>query len=589
MTNTFFDIILIHAPSVYDFRDRDDICFSYLSNSDSVHVSPVFEMPPVGLLAIRDHLQQCGYKVAFFNIASHMLKYPDFCVETFFKAIPSKIIGIDLHWLAHAHGALEIASLYKSIHPEAKTLFGGISATYYHEELVAYPQADFVMRGYDTLLPLEMLMERLDSPGRLQEVPNLTYKQHGEVIVNSMDYIPEIYNATVDWSVVFNGATERVTPYNIVIPQAGCEYNCRLCGGSRYFFKNTMGLEKRAQKTAAMLHKEIKSIPVCQNRPHTVTTINFWHETPELLAAAKKALKQSKETQIGETREETGSKRLGIDTVHYSLHRLPEPSVVRDMARSGNVVLELSPDSSDLRIADACGRGKYTMEELEYFIDELIDDVFLFEIYFMIGLPFQSPDDVWKDVAYCEHLLEKYKGRRVMPYICPMLPFLDPGSEIFENPEKWGYQLHHKTLEEHRKALLSMNWKHRLNYSTRWMSRDELVDISYQSVRALTKLKEVHGKLSKGVSRSILDLIDDTVDLQAEIDNFQMIPEGDEKLQKETELKEIIATYNQNSVLKVRSQQRPVDFGFARKQWFDTDDAILKYSKQTAEDGVKKQ
>ena len=34
-----FDLILLHAPSVYDFRERDDVLFAYLSNLDSVHVS----------------------------------------------------------------------------------------------------------------------------------------------------------------------------------------------------------------------------------------------------------------------------------------------------------------------------------------------------------------------------------------------------------------------------------------------------------------------------------------------------------------------------------------------------------------------
>ena len=37
------DLLLVHAPSVHEFRDRSDILFAYLSNSDSVHVSPIFD------------------------------------------------------------------------------------------------------------------------------------------------------------------------------------------------------------------------------------------------------------------------------------------------------------------------------------------------------------------------------------------------------------------------------------------------------------------------------------------------------------------------------------------------------------------
>ena len=157
---TGFDMILVHAPSVYDFRDRDDVLFAYLSNSDSVHVSPIFEMPPVGILAIEQHLQRCGFNVEFFNVASQMLRESEFDVAEFFRKASGKYIGLDLHWLVHAHGALELATLYKEANPEAKTLMGGIASTYHHEELITYPQVDYVIRGYDTLLPIEMLMER---------------------------------------------------------------------------------------------------------------------------------------------------------------------------------------------------------------------------------------------------------------------------------------------------------------------------------------------------------------------------------------------------------------------------------------------
>ena len=40
------DLFLLHAPSVYDFRDRDDMLFAYLSDSDSVNVTSIYEMYP---------------------------------------------------------------------------------------------------------------------------------------------------------------------------------------------------------------------------------------------------------------------------------------------------------------------------------------------------------------------------------------------------------------------------------------------------------------------------------------------------------------------------------------------------------------
>jgi len=555
-----FDMILVHAPSVYDFRHRDDVLFAYLSNSDSVHVSSIFEMPPVGILAINQHLQRCGFTVDFFNVASKMLHDPEFDVEIFLKNAPASYLGVDLHWLAHAHGALELTRLYKEIHPSAKTVVGGIASTYYHEELITYPQIDYVIRGYDTLLPVELLLKAKNSPDALHEVPNLTWKHNGEIHINEMGYIPDVYTAAIDWKQVFSGDRKGMTPYNLVIPQAGCEYNCRWCGGSRYFFQKYMGLKKgRVQKKPEVLRAELQSIADASTNSHTVTMINFWHEYPELFDLATDIFMDE-----------------NINCVHFSLHHLPKVEKGRRMGMPAKAVIELSPDSHDLEVAKASGRGKYTMEEMEAFIDALLDDVYPFEIYFMLGLPKQTVANIWENVDYCEHLLKKYQGKRVTPFICLMLPFLDPGSEIYDNAEQWGYTIFHHTLEDHRKALLSMNWKHRLNYETKWLSRDELVNISYDAVRALTLLKNKYDMLPDGITKGMITLIDSTRELLKEIDAYQEMPDSDLKEAIGGNLKKRILEYNRIQFKMVRSQQRPVDLGFSKKQWFDTDEAFDK-------------
>jgi len=562
-----YDVLLVHAPSVYDFRDRDDILFAYLSNSDSVHVSPIFEMPPVGILALQQHIQNQGLTVDFFNIASQMLRHPDFSVEEFFENAPADFMGVDLHWLPHTHGALELMKLYKKIHPNAKTMVGGIASTFYHDELIRYPQVDYVVRGYDTLMPVERLVKSGNDPKVLAEIPNLSWKDAGEVRNNAMTYAPAVYSAAVDWGKVFSGDRKGMTPYNLVIPQAGCEYNCKWCGGSRYFFSKYMGLEKgrpaRMQKSPEALRQELLSISGANTGRHTVTMIDFWHEYPALFDMAADVFLDDK-----------------IKSVHFSLHRLPTIEKGKRMGMPVNPVIELSPDSHDFEVSKASGRGKYTMEQMEAFIDALLEDVYSFEIYYMLGLPGQTVENIRGTVQYCEHLLQKYKGKNVTPYICPMLPFLDPGSEIYDNPEQFGYTIFHKSLEAHRQALTQLNWKDRLNYETKWMTREQLVDISYEAVRALTLLKKQYGFLPKAFANSIVALIDRTTDLLKEIGEFQAMPDGPEKQALDPIIRGKIREYNRDQLKTVRSQQRPIDMGFAAQQWFDTEEAFAKVMPQ---------
>jgi clorobiocin biosynthesis protein CloN6 len=554
------DFALVHAPSVYDFRNRDDVLFAYLSNSDSVHVSPIFEMPPVGMFALEQHARAKGHRTKFFNLASRMLRDPAFDAERFIRSLDARFVGFDLHWLVHCQGALALAELWKRIHPGVKTVFGGISSTYFHEQLIEYSQVDYVVRGFDTLLPVELLLASNNAPAALASIPNLTYKRDREPTVNPLSHAPRVYSAAVDWSQVFSEDRKGMTPYNLVIPQAGCEYNCRWCGGSRHFFSKYMGLEHgvpRVHKSREALEKELRSIAVSAKGRHTVTMIDFWHEYPELFDAAADVFVDPK-----------------ITCVHFSLHRLPKLERAARMGESVQAVIELSPDSHDLTVAKASGRGKYTMDQMEEFIDNLLGRVHSFEIYFMIGLPQQTAASVLETVKYCEHLLEKYQGKPVTPFVCPMLPFLDPGSEIADNPEKYGYRLIHKTLEEHRRALTSLNWRDRLNYETKWMTRQELVDVSYQAVKRLTTAKERYGKLPAAFARSIRDLIDQTRSLLTELDAYQALPEGAGKESTAVAVKAKIRDYNARQLSAVRSQQRPVDLGFTRQQWFDTDEAI---------------
>jgi len=554
------DLALLHAPSVYDFRKKDDVLFAYLANSDSVHVSGIFEMPPVGLLAIHQYLESKGKKVEFYNIASHMLRYSEFDVEKFLFELEADFIGIDLHWLAHTQGVLELAKICKSYHKDSKIFIGGISASQLHLDAITYPQIDYVVRGADTLEYVEMLLNAENDPDRLKQVPNLTWKYQGEVIANDLEYPNKPYSAVIDWGKIFGNGNENITPYNIVIPQYGCEYNCNWCGGSQYSNQKEFGLSKVVEKTPQMLQQELTTLINSDTKKHTVTMINYWHEHDGLLDAVDEAFRNDK-----------------IERIHISIRKLPEVERIMKLSWSKKIIIELSPDSEQMELCKMCGHAHYTMEEMEDFIDNVLEAVYSFEIYFMIGIPNQTRESIQKTMNYCVHLLDKYRGKRVMPYICPMLPFLDMNSVFFDHSKRFGYKVYHKTLKDYCNALLSMNWKNRLNYETNCLSRSDLVDITYEIIREFTKKKAEYQILPKGICDGIVKLIDETVALLEEIDLYENMTESYEKECKGNKVRSAIFEYNQRAFKSVKSQQRPMDFGFARSQWFDTDEAFKRF------------
>ncbi len=155
------DLFLLHAPSVYDFRERDDMLFAYLSDSDSVNVTSIYEMYPIGWFSIKQRLADHGFDTKIVNIASLMLMHPDLDVPKLLGRLEAPIFGFDLHWMTQCQGAVELAAVLKREHPDALTIFGGISATYYASQLIEYPSVDVVVQGYDTLEPVTELVRQV--------------------------------------------------------------------------------------------------------------------------------------------------------------------------------------------------------------------------------------------------------------------------------------------------------------------------------------------------------------------------------------------------------------------------------------------
>jgi len=99
--------------------------------------------------------------------------------------------------------------------------------------------------------------------------------------------------------------------------------------------------------------------------------------------------------------------------------------------------------------------------------------------------------------------LQKFSGdKRLSLFIAPLAPFLDPGSLGFEQPQRHGYRILFRTLEEHRQALLAPSWKYSLNYETQWMTRQQIVDTAYEAILRLNRLKAKYGIIPKPMAEA---------------------------------------------------------------------------------------
>jgi hypothetical protein len=89
---------------------------------------------------------------------------------------------------------------------------------------------------------------------------------------------------------------------------------------------------------------------------------------------------------------------------------------------------------------------------------------------------------------------------------------------VFEAPERFGYRLLFRTLEEHRQALEGPSWKYFLNYETQWMTRDDIVFSTYEGGKRLNALKGELGVIPPALAAAIDTRISQAMEMMRRID-----------------------------------------------------------------------
>lgn len=565
---SFTDLILLHAPSVYDFR-RESILYGPVS--DLVPSTPVFEMYPIGFTTMAEYLERHGMRTRIVNLAVRMLDDAHFDVEKYISNLDAMAYGIDLHWLPHAHGSIEIAKIVKHYHPKCPVIFGGFSASYFYEELIRYPSVDFILRGDSTEVPLMLLIRYLREGGAvrpaslsheanlLKAIPNLVWKdEDGETHANEITYSPDnLDDLLIDYTHVLRSVVRyrdlasykpfrnwMKYPITAALSVRGCSYNCVTCGGSACAFRSIHNRQRPAYRSPENLAQDIRRIGEYSKGPVFIlgdirqSGKEYTHRFLDAISGYKKP-------------------------VFIELFDSAPRDFLQEVGKAlPNFTLEISMESHDETVRKAFGRP-YTNAEIERTIDDALEaGCQRLDLFFMTGLKYQTYDSVMGTVEYSRKMLSRYdqnNEHRLIPFISPLAPFVDPGSRAFEEPEKHGYHLFAQTLEEHRQLLLAPSWKYVLNYETEWMSRDQIVAASYEAGRRLNLLKGEFNVLDADLVKATDARIETATHLIDEIDQIvRTISNPVDQQEKLNQLKYRVDRANLSTVCDKRELEIPL-------------------------------
>ena len=488
------DLVLLHAPSVYDFRETS---IMYGPVSDLVPSSPIFEMYPLGFTTIAEFMERHGLRVRLVNLAVLMLHKPKFDVERAIREMDPVAFGIDLHWAPHAHGSVEIARLCKKYHPDTPVVFGGFTASYFHEELASYDCVDYVVRGDSTEEPFTRLMYALKRGGSVADIPNLTYTDaSGAVVSTPFTHVPATFDhVNLDYSFSMRSVIrdrDMVSalpfkgwlsyPVSASLTCRGCTRNCVTCGGSATAFREHYGRDRIAFRDPELLVRDIAHI--AKHIPGPVFVLNDFRQAGDDYVRAFI----------------TGLKRIDFrNPIGFEFFTPPSEDFYALLDENLNdYSVEVSAESHDDAVRRAFGKP-YTWESLSESVAHAFKhNCQRFDLYFMTGIPTQTAESVLGTAAAVEELYARIGNNpKLLPFIGPMAPFLDPGSMVYEDPERYGYTLRAHTLEEHRQLLTQPSWKYILNYVPDGMTLDEMVDSTYEAAIGLNRVKAKVGAVDE--------------------------------------------------------------------------------------------
>jgi len=443
----------------------------------------------LGLLSIATYLGRGGHDAKIVVLSSE-----DDAKRKVREYSPT-VVGISYHWFIHSN-VLQIAKKIKAESPDTRVLLGGFTASHFDAEILRYDKEnciDGIIRG-DGEKPFLDYVSTLDP----RKVENMTYRHNGQVVRKPTTYVqtdltgfsctaPDMDDVVDNWDKYIQRPIVKADIYRIGVSRSitihppektsrnfdvflgkGCAYNCVYCGGCRDSHKRTSG---RKRSLLRPLNEVIADIHNLRVNGIDKICIDFGPFGDE--SYYRKLFDR-----LGKT---------GLDVI-FSPFCLPSRELVSALANTfKNCTIEISPETGSERLRKlhwGMGYAKpfYTNEKLlrllEFISDEKENVAPL--VGFIAGLPFEGEDDMMRTEFLIEKIVESYRNIFPQPstQILYLPLFLEPGSPIDEEPEKFGMKKWRNSFEDylhHMDSTIHGSAPHPLGVEKQGMSEREVL------------------------------------------------------------------------------------------------------------------
>lgn len=439
------DVLLLHVPK---FRN---------------YYKPIGEysfilFPPMGLLGLADYLRQHGRTTEIIHLGVERQKHGQVDLEQILTGRNPDIVGLDLHWHFQSYDVIEVAKRIKKIRPDVAVLLGGFTATVFAEEILkTYDCVDFVIRG-ESEIPILDLHTEYRSGQRYDRVANLAYRDGQEIRLNAVSYLADEsllnsisftdFTLMKDYPIFVDSFSRYMNIPSLseslqrrifrnrkgypVFLGRGCPHACDYCGGGR---ESHININSRTRLSMRSVETVTNSLEDIQRFGFDFVFLSY---DPLPCTRAERfyfaLFEQVKKRGI----------RLNFEIERWQLPTRQFVQAVRQMLPRGSVI-SLTLNSSSETVRKKNGLFFFSNQALEENLAMLDEEGVDCLLFFAIGLPFETAEDLEATAKYQKYLTSRFKRVKLMTFVIE----IEPGGRLSNNPEAFEVKLHRSTFADY--------------------------------------------------------------------------------------------------------------------------------------------
>lgn len=417
----------------------------------------------MGLLALADLGERNGQTVKVINLGVEKIVDKSFSFINYLKETKPKVVGFSIHFHHSLVDSLDYIKKVREALPEAFIFVGGFTATFFARDLLLATEAlDAVILG-DAETPLLELLDQADHLNKHQDlsaIPNLVWRQDGEICFNPQSYciteeyineldftrfdllenwksyvgIPTAYvrtNLSTGFDQWMNSkmSKSRSTTYWGLPVGRGCVSHCYYCGGGA---KAQKLLNQRGKPIFRSHEKVIETIKALKNVGYEGAYVSFdpqpW-SSPYYIELFQKMRKEKI-----------------VFNIQFSSWGLPSKEFLDEFAKTvgPESAYMISPETGSDKLRAALRSPTYTNQEFKEFL-QYADKLNIKTVsYFTIGMPGETMDEFQETVDLKNEIREKFPLARTEAFLIE----IEPAAPWFMHPEKYDIDLKRKTFAD---------------------------------------------------------------------------------------------------------------------------------------------